>query len=476
MREFREWMGCVLILGAVCAGGARAASPGDVVITEIMQNPAAVSDANGEWIELYNSTGAPIDLEGWTIGDGAAESHTIQAGGSGVIPASGFFVMGRFSDVTQNGGVALDYPYASVTLGNGADAVVLRESGVTIDSVGYDDGVTFPDPSGASMELVDPAADNTVGGNWEENVTDPYGAGDYGTPGAANHAWGAIGGPPAISLVAHFPLFPSSFDSVAVNAQIVDDGSITVASLYYRVGGGAFQIVPMTPVGGDFFEAWVPPLFDGDVVEYYVCATDDESLVSYDPSDAPGTTHGYSVQDALPAIAINEVTADPFDDVNEDGVDHSYEDEFIEIYNAGAVTVDISGWLLSDDDSPGAEFAFPAGTSIAPGEFITLFGGGAPTIFPGQVFTDDGRIGNGLSNTGDTVTLVRAGVLIDEFTWGTEGNMNESMIRVPDGTGPWTRPSQEGRPWSFSPQATNGGGSTRTSQTSWSAVKSLFLD
>ncbi|NNE07933.1 MAG: lamin tail domain-containing protein, partial [Gemmatimonadetes bacterium] len=209
MREFRERMGCVLILGAVFAGGARAAAPGDVVITEIMQNPAAVSDANGEWIELYNSTGSPIDIEGWTIGDGDAENHTIQAGGSSVIPANGFYVMGRFSDVTQNGGVTLDYPYTGMTLGNGADAVVLKEGGATIDSVGYDDGVTFPDPSGASMELVDPAADNSVGGNWEENLTDPYGDGDYGTPGAANHAWGAIGGPPAIDMVAHFPLYPS---------------------------------------------------------------------------------------------------------------------------------------------------------------------------------------------------------------------------------------------------------------------------
>ena len=44
-----------------------AASPGDVVINEVMQNPGAVSDAAGEWFELYNATGVPIALDGWRI-------------------------------------------------------------------------------------------------------------------------------------------------------------------------------------------------------------------------------------------------------------------------------------------------------------------------------------------------------------------------------------------------------------------------
>ena len=45
------------------------ADAGDVVINEIMQNPSAVSDANGEWFELYNNTNGSIDINGWTISD-----------------------------------------------------------------------------------------------------------------------------------------------------------------------------------------------------------------------------------------------------------------------------------------------------------------------------------------------------------------------------------------------------------------------
>ena len=66
---------------------ALAASQGDVVINEIMQNPSAVADGAGEWFELYNATGAAIDIDGWTILDDDTDSHTIDNGGSLTIPS-----------------------------------------------------------------------------------------------------------------------------------------------------------------------------------------------------------------------------------------------------------------------------------------------------------------------------------------------------------------------------------------------------
>ena len=56
-----------------------------VVINEIMFDPSAVYDSRGEWIELHNTTGAAVDLDGWTIGDETYDRHTIQ----GVTIASG---------------------------------------------------------------------------------------------------------------------------------------------------------------------------------------------------------------------------------------------------------------------------------------------------------------------------------------------------------------------------------------------------
>ena len=59
---------------------ADAAQPA-LVINEIMQNPSAVSDSNGEWFEIYNPTDAEVDINGWTIRDDGSNSHVIANGG-----------------------------------------------------------------------------------------------------------------------------------------------------------------------------------------------------------------------------------------------------------------------------------------------------------------------------------------------------------------------------------------------------------
>jgi hypothetical protein len=42
---------------------------GPMVINEVMINPAAVTDANVEYVELYNSGTTAVDIQGWTIRD-----------------------------------------------------------------------------------------------------------------------------------------------------------------------------------------------------------------------------------------------------------------------------------------------------------------------------------------------------------------------------------------------------------------------
>ncbi|MEM8526420.1 MAG: lamin tail domain-containing protein, partial [Bacteroidota bacterium] len=164
------------------------ANAGDLVITEIIQNPDAVSDANGEWFELYNPTANAIDLKSYIIRDSGSDSHEIA--NSVIVPAGGYVVLARNANNTTNGGFTADYEYSGFTLVNSSDEVIIECNGVVIDSVGYDDGATFPDPSGASMSL-NPnnlnSTDNDNGANWCE-ATSTYGDGDLGTPGAANDA------------------------------------------------------------------------------------------------------------------------------------------------------------------------------------------------------------------------------------------------------------------------------------------------
>jgi len=166
------------------------ASSAEIIITEMMQNPAAVGDSDGEWFEIYNSDGSAVDLDGWTIRDDDSDSHTIT--GSVVVPAVSYAVLCRNSNPAVNGGVpTCAYQYgSSIALANGADEIVLLDGSMTeIDRVEYDGGPSFPDPNGASMELIgDPSTvDNNAGINWGETPgTTTFGDGDAGSPGAQN--------------------------------------------------------------------------------------------------------------------------------------------------------------------------------------------------------------------------------------------------------------------------------------------------
>ncbi len=140
-------------------------------------------------------------------------------------------------------------------------------------------------------------------------------------------------------------------------------------------------------------------------------------------------------------VVINEVLFNPAGtlDANRNGATVEAEDEFIEIYNVGANPMDITGWTLSDTfaASPSAvpPFAFPGGTSIAPGEFVVLFGDttGA-TGFAGQIFSDIGIIGNGLGGPEGVVLRTAGGDTVDSV-FSPSPPVGASLVRIPEGTG-----------------------------------------
>jgi Secretion system C-terminal sorting domain/Lamin Tail Domain len=158
---------------------------GDIIITEVMQNPSFASDPAGEYFEVYNTTGAPIDMQGWIIKDEASvgETHTIAT--SLIVPAGGYIVIGNVATTTPT----LDYNYENdISLGNGTDGLIIECTSTTIDAVIWDNGATFPDPNGASMELSTTTLNsvaNDTGSNWAVATSD-IGNGDLGTPGAVN--------------------------------------------------------------------------------------------------------------------------------------------------------------------------------------------------------------------------------------------------------------------------------------------------
>ena len=139
------------------------------------------------------------------------------------------------------------------------------------------------------------------------------------------------------------------------------------------------------------------------------------------------------------ALFISEVLADPPSgadgDANQDGQRDTYGDEFVELYNAGSAPVDISGWRLGDSSPSDTHFQFPANTVIEPGSYVVLFGGGNPAGFTIPVYTDDGRIGNGLTNRGEDIRLIDdTGAEVAVVSHGTWPN-DQSIVRNPSNGG-----------------------------------------
>ncbi|SDH31938.1 lamin tail domain-containing protein [Agrococcus jejuensis] len=122
-----------------------------------------------------------------------------------------------------------------------------------------------------------------------------------------------------------------------------------------------------------------------------------------------------SVTVATPAFAadsdirINEVLSNP-------PAGYAFED-FVELTNAGAEPVDVSGWILRDSVDTNA-LVIPDATVIAPGEYLVL----RPDV-PG---------GFGLGGTDAARIFTSDGTFVDGYSWTAHVRSNG---RMPDGTG-----------------------------------------
>lgn len=151
---------------------------GQLVITELMIDPATLSDTQGEWIELHNTTRESFELRGCELDDGGKTPHLIQVS----LPIA----PGAYLTIARQAQPGFKPSHiAAISLTNGADSVALRCAGREIDRVLYDQ--TFPLSPGASLAL-DPEhvneRDNDRAGCWCSG-RDAYGP-ELGSPGAPN--------------------------------------------------------------------------------------------------------------------------------------------------------------------------------------------------------------------------------------------------------------------------------------------------
>ncbi len=213
-----------------------------VVINELHYHPVDDNPA-GEFIELFNSGGATVNLSGWCV-DGI-----------------GFCFPGG-SSITGNGYAVVTGDRFGGRLSNGGEEISLLDpAGDVVDVVEYDDKEEWPgmaDGEGDSLQRRDPGAASESPGNWESHPP---------TPGARNAAF-ATGLLPSFADVEHTHL-PAPGEAIVVTAELEHASS---ATLHYRVGFGGEVAVPMTSANGAV-SATIPGQGAGTLIRYRLTAS-----------------------------------------------------------------------------------------------------------------------------------------------------------------------------------------------------------
>ena len=200
-----------------------------IVITEVMANPASVSDSYGEWFEILNTTDSTIDMHGWSIKDLDSDEHQLLSDETTIPILPGeYFIFAKNGDQSQNGGVNVDYVYNGYSLSNSDDEVILLDaSGAIVDEVHYSNG--WPFSSGVAMELHNPLEDNSLIQNWYAS-TISYGNGDIGSPGIPFDGTLDIEkvllNPSNFDLVS---LYPNPFNpKVTIQVKVYEEGALNI--------------------------------------------------------------------------------------------------------------------------------------------------------------------------------------------------------------------------------------------------------
>lgn len=175
------------LLSGLSSPGWAIVAPGELLISEVMANPAAVSDGNGEWFEIANITSLSLDLNGLQLQDAGSNTHIVANDGPLWIAPGEYFVFGRSGNLDSNGGYTADYVYSDFTLGNSSDDIFLLWESVAVASLSYN---SLP------FGIAGVSAEWTGSRYQATSDTFQYGAGDIGTPG----------GPGSVPIISEVPI------------------------------------------------------------------------------------------------------------------------------------------------------------------------------------------------------------------------------------------------------------------------------
>ena len=142
---------------------------GSIVINEVAWGGTAASTAD-EWVELYNTTGSPVDITGWKLYEAGGATEIITLEGS--IAANGFFLIERTDDTTVSDiwGDTVETFWGS-GLHNSGEHLQLKHNSTLVDEVNCSSGwfAGTASPNYHSMERKNPWVSGNLSSNWANN-------------------------------------------------------------------------------------------------------------------------------------------------------------------------------------------------------------------------------------------------------------------------------------------------------------------
>ncbi len=416
-----------------------------IVFSEIMWKPAPRTDGkNLEFLELYNSNPWFQDISGYHI-TCADMNYTFPAGTT--IPGGGYLVVGAVpADIESVYGITnVMGPYTG-SLKKSETLELLDEQGAVLLTVPYSNVYPWPvatDGTGHSLVLSNPTYGEGDPRAWD--ISDIVG----GSPGQMD---GFTPSPlrnvvineilphsekPAVSQF--IELYNHSTNSVDVSGCILTDDpttnkfviqagtvigpagflSFTQSQFGFTLNGAGETLYFIKPDGSRVLDA-VQFGAQADGVSYGRWPDGANDFYAF-TTNTPGTNNSSIL---IGDIVINELMYDP--------ISGNDDDQYIELYNKGTNTVNVSGWQFAT----GVTFTFP-NVSIAPNGYLVV-ARNMTNLFAKYANLNTGNtVGNysgKLSHNGELLTLAQPETLNDtttiyveedEVAYGTGGRWGE---------------------------------------------------
>jgi len=328
-----------------------------VVISEVMYHSSLDDSAQVEWVEIFNAETDSVDISGWyTLDDNPTHERIPFPAGTKIGPGEYMTTFNYVSSDTFTVPFTPDFDVSTsgIEYSDSQDNPLLfNEAGELVSYMYYDDGeagemfehAAGADGLGYSLELIDPTLSNHDPLNWK--------------------ASGGIGGTPGTEPLDEFP-------PTLLSVRVIDMNTINV-SFSESVDSVTASTLLNYSVDGDIGTPLVATWMDFQVmltIDTLVHETDYTLTVS-NVADVSG-----NVIDTLSTVTFiyqaytDKIVISEFQYNSE-----YYDNEFIELYNNSADTIDVVGWALRDEPESHSNIVIPdsVNTLLAPGDYFTIY-------------------------------------------------------------------------------------------------------